>query len=91
MTTLAARTGVRHIMKRCRLQVCSGRRGHIEKAHNKLLHLGEVEQAEVLRKAFWEKEDWLTELEKDQVKAYEDEMDRLAERVTKRLRIEGPK
>lgn len=75
------------LMKRCHLPACGGQRGHIEKAHMKLSHLGEDEQVRVLRKAFWEKENWLTEEEKEKVKRYQDEMDR----VMKRPRIEGPK
>ena len=75
------------LMKQHRLPACGSQMGYIEKAHMKLSHLGEAEQVRKLREAFWEKEKWLMEVEKEKVKRYEDEMDR----ATKRQRIEGPK
>ena len=38
------------LMKRCQHPVCGGQRGHIEKAHKRLLRHGEAEQENILRK-----------------------------------------
>ena len=78
------------LMKRCCHAACSNQRGHIEKAHKNLWCLGEEDHAYELRKAFEEKEDWLTVWEKEKIKAYEKEMDNLM-RVTKKMRLEDPK